>query len=176
MARQEVLSSSLNGEFLAGLLGVVLSRYHPFQRNLLVLKKLFLEFQKQVPEPSAVANAYATLHQSCVGINLALAEAFAKWHSRVYTRRQSRKPSQLCHRPAFYPSDPFLGLIVITARALSSSEATLSTPKSEALSQQPLRASRARMNARGKNYSARNAKRKPLSGVSTSSRKRSSNG
>jgi hypothetical protein len=40
--------------------------------------------------------------------------------------------------------------------------------------QQPLQGSRATMNARDRNYSARSAKRKPLSGAATSSRKRSS--
>ena len=42
--------------------------------------------------------------------------------------------------------------------------------------QQPLQALRAAMNERDRNYSVRNAKRKPLSGLPASSRKRSSNG
>jgi hypothetical protein len=46
--------------------------------------------------------------------------------------------------------------------------------KSQTRCQQPLRGSRARTNERGKNYSVRNAKRKPLSGSPVSSRKRSS--
>jgi len=46
--------------------------------------------------------------------------------------------------------------------------------KSLSQCQRPLQVSRANSNERGRNYSARSAKRKPLSGSSASSRKRSS--
>jgi len=56
------------------------------------------------------------------------------------------------------------------------SKAVQKAAKLNQLSRQPLPESRAARNERARNYSARSAKRKPLSGSPASSRKRSSNG
>ena len=63
---------------------------------------------------------------------------------------------------------------LLCVRGLGLKVATFLAAKFQMKCQRPLQALRAMMNARGRNYSVRNAKRKLPSGSSASSRKRSS--
>ena len=96
--------------------------------------------------------------------------------SRVDLSNQSRNVENasdwsIIDPPAFVP---FPELPPYALRFLSSVRAKQRAAKSRLQSQPPLQALRADSNERGRNYSVRSAKRKPLSGSQVSSKKRSS--
>lgn len=92
--------------------------------------------------------------------------------SRHFRKREKTTGSFITAYPRTF--FPFAELPDYILDFFEATQAKHEAAKSRSRFQQPSQALRASSNARGRNYSARSAKRKPLSGTSVSSRKRSS--
>ena len=91
--RQTVLpiSASWTGLSLHGLLVKQVSQHPASPENLILLKRLYLEFALMIRVFEACAVAYVVLWQACAEIDPALAKEFARWHSRAYKHRLPAK-------------------------------------------------------------------------------------
>ena len=175
MARQEVNSFCASG-FLQGFLSAFLKARRPYQESLLFFERILEEFQRQFPEPAVVSVAAEVLREVVMKINPALAALFSKSRSpenrRLLLKRTGglNLPNRMCSWRR-----PLMRDVVRLWWAVDWASSTgLARAKSLTIFQRPLLVSRANSNARGRNYSVRNAKRKRLLGSPASSRKRSS--
>jgi hypothetical protein len=163
--RTTVTEVSRTQEWLLGVLGSLDSA----SKRLSFLRTILEIADRREVKVFDALEARSFLYGAVAALDPAVAASLAKRHFPFGSGRPSQKLSSLtsqslCLNGLKSASDDLLKLVM--------SEAA----KSPKRYQRPLQGSRARTNARARNYSARSVKRKRLSGSPVSSRKHSSTG